>query len=199
MLGVKCDVTNPSEIQVTVDKAVKAFGGLITLVNNVGRGEVNSDPLGVSNDKMIDSYTLNTLSALRMIEACAPHLQKAKNASMTNSSSMVALPPAFEFIAYRLTRAEITAHYPEQLQRLEVALSSQVLEETRVTDLAEVQLFAELTTKELGIGECSAFAVAVHRQHWLAIDDKKAIKKVASLGYNLNVLDTESLMMMLIR
>lgn len=103
------------------------------------------------------------------------------------------------FVVTDHVRAEITAHYPEQLQRLEAALSSQVLEEIRVTDLAEVQLFAELTTKGLGIGECSAIAVAVHRQHWLAIDDKKAIKKVASLGYNLEVLGTESLMVMLLR
>jgi predicted nucleic acid-binding protein len=96
-------------------------------------------------------------------------------------------------------RSEITAHYPQQLQRLEEALTSQVLEEIRVTDLAEVQLFAELTTKGLGVGECSAIAVAVNRQFALAIDDKKAIKKVSSLGYSLAVLGTDSLVVLLIR
>lgn len=107
VLGVKCDVTNPADIQATVDKAVKAFGGLTTLVNNVGWGEVNPDPLGVTNEKMIASYTLNTLSALRMIEACAPHLKKAKNASITNSGSMVGLLPAFDFIAYSSAKAAL--------------------------------------------------------------------------------------------
>jgi predicted nucleic acid-binding protein len=102
------------------------------------------------------------------------------------------------FVVTDHVRAEITAHYPEQLQRLEVALSSQVLEEIRVTDLAEVQLFAEFTSKGLGIGECSAIAVAVNRQFALAIDDKQAIKKVANLGYKLEVVGTESLMVMLI-
>ena len=65
--------------------------------------------------------------------------------------------------------------------------------------MAEVQIFAELTAKGLGIGECSAIAVAVHRQFTLAIDDKRAIKKVASLGPNISILTTESLMVLLIK
>jgi predicted nucleic acid-binding protein len=59
--------------------------------------------------------------------------------------------------------AEITAHYHEQLQRLEQAFTDLILQEISVDKLAEVQLFAELTSKGLGIGECSAIAVAVHR------------------------------------
>jgi len=78
-------------------------------------------------------------------------------------------------------------------------LVSQLPEEITVSDLAEVQLFAELTAKGLGVGECSAIAVAVHRQLTPAIDDKQAIKKVASLGLNVSILTTESLMVLLIQ
>ena len=39
-------------------------------------------------------------------------------------------------------RAEITAHYHEQLQRLEQAFTDRILEEISVDELAEVQLFA---------------------------------------------------------
>lgn len=53
--------------------------------------------------------------------------------------------------------------------------------------------------KGLGIGECSAIAVAVHRQLTLAIDDKQAIKKVANLGFNVPILTTEALMVLLIQ
>jgi short-subunit dehydrogenase len=53
----------------------------------------------VTNEEMIESYKLNTLSALRMVEACKPHLLKAKNPSITNSGSMVGVLPAFDFIA----------------------------------------------------------------------------------------------------
>ena len=107
--------------------------------------------------------------------------------------------PTHRFVVTDHVRSEVTAHYHEQLQRLEQAFSAQILEEITVSDLAEVQLFAKLTATGLGIGECSAIAVAVHRQLILAIDDKRATKKVASLGLDLTILTTESLMVLLIQ
>lgn len=103
------------------------------------------------------------------------------------------------FVVTDHVRAEITDHYHEQLQRLEQAFTDRILEEISVDELADVQLFAELTAKGLGIGECSAIAVAVHRQLTLAIDDKQAIKKVANLGFNVPILTTEALMVLLIQ
>lgn len=105
--GLRCDVTDEAQVQACVAQTVAEFGGLSTLVNNVGWGEVNPDPLAVTNEQMIDSYKLNTLSALRMVEAAAPHLKKAKNPSITNSGSMVSLLPAFDFIAYSSAKAAL--------------------------------------------------------------------------------------------
>ena len=121
------------------------------------------------------------------------------NFLVLDRAGLLAGVPTHRFVVTDHVRAEITAHYHEQLQRLELAFSAQILEEITVSDLAEVQLFAELTAKGLGVGECSAIAVAVHRQLTLAIDDKQAIKKVASLGLNVIILTTESLMVLLIR
>ena len=103
------------------------------------------------------------------------------------------------FVVTDHVRAEITAHYHEQMQRLEHAFTDQILHEISVDKLAEMPLFAELTSKGLGIGECSAIAVAVHRQLTLAIDDKQAIKKVASLGFNVPILTTQALVVLLIQ
>jgi len=121
------------------------------------------------------------------------------NFLVLDRAGLLAGVPTHRFVVTDHVRAEITAHYHEQLQRLEQAFSAQILEEITVSDLAEVQLFAVLTVKGLGVGECSAIAVAVHRQLTLAIDDKQAIKKVASLGLNVIILTTESLMVLLIR
>ena len=121
------------------------------------------------------------------------------NFLVLDRAGLLAGVPTHRFVVTDHVRAEITAHYHEQLQRLEQAFSAQILEEITVSDLAEVQLFAELTAKGLGIGECSPIAVAVHRQLTLAIDDKQAIKKVASLGLNVSILTTESLMVLLIQ
>ncbi|MBL8818413.1 MAG: SDR family oxidoreductase [Planctomyces sp.] len=107
VLGMKCDVTDDAQIKACVAKTVDAFGGLSTLVNNVGWGEVNPDPLAVTNEQMIASYKLNTLSALRMVEAAAPYLKNAKNPTITNSGSMVGLLPAFDFIAYSSAKAAL--------------------------------------------------------------------------------------------
>lgn len=105
--GMQCDVTDEGQIKACVAKTVDQFGGLSTLVNNVGWGEVNPDPLAVSNEQMIASYKLNTLSALRMVEAAAPYLKQAKNATITNSGSMVGILPAFDFIAYSSAKAAL--------------------------------------------------------------------------------------------
>lgn len=121
------------------------------------------------------------------------------NFLVLDKAGLLARLPAHKFLVTDHVRAEITAHYPEQLQRLEAALTYGVLEEIRVTDLAEVQLFAELSAKGLGVGECSAIAVAVQRRLVLAIDDKRAIKKIAASGYHLAILGTESLVVLLIK
>jgi len=107
--------------------------------------------------------------------------------------------PDRRFVVTDHVRAEITAHYQEQLQRLEQAFSDGILEEISVTDLEEVQFFARLTATGLGTGECSAIAVAAHRKFHLAIDDKRAIKKVAKLAPELRILTTEALMVLLIQ
>lgn len=112
---------------------------------------------------------------------------------------LLARMPAWRIVVTDHVRTEITAHYGEQLQRLEHAFAAGILEEISVTELDEVQLFAQLTATGLGVGECSAIAVAVHRKLHLAIDDKRAIKKIERLGYDLTVLTTESLIVHLIR
>jgi predicted nucleic acid-binding protein len=87
----------------------------------------------------------------------------------------------FDFSVTEHVRAEITEHFPEQLQRLNAAFEAGSINEICVTDIVEVRLFAELTTQGLGIGECSAVAVALNRGIRIAIDDKREIKKIMHL------------------
>lgn len=100
-----CNVTVEEDIQQCVAKTVAAFGGISTLVNNVGWGKAYDDPLEVPMEEMIESYKLNTLAATRMTSACRPYLLKAENATITNSGSLVGVLPAFDFIAYSAAKA----------------------------------------------------------------------------------------------
>ena len=84
---------------------------------------------------MIESYKLNTLSAMRMTAACRPHLLKAENATITNSGSLVGTVPAFDFIAYSAAKAALNhmmlglAHYFAKEVRINTVLIGTVLTE----------------------------------------------------------------------
>ncbi len=133
VLGIGCDVTKEEDIQQCVAETVKAFGGLSTLVNNVGWGKAYDDPLAISPDEMVTSYTLNTVSAMRMTAACRPYLLKASNASITNSGSMVGVLPAFDFLPYSAAKAAMNhmmvglAHYFAQQVRINTVLIGTVI------------------------------------------------------------------------
>jgi len=106
-LGIKCDVTALADIEATVAATAKAFGGISTLVNNVGWGGRHEDPTAISEEDFISSYKLNTISAYRMSMACLPHLLKAKNATITNSGSMSSAAPAYDILAYGTAKAAL--------------------------------------------------------------------------------------------
>jgi NAD(P)-dependent dehydrogenase (short-subunit alcohol dehydrogenase family) len=131
--GIACNVTSEDDIQRCVAETVKAFGGVTTLVNNVGWGRAYDDPLAITPDEMIESYKLNTLSAMRMTAACRPYLLQAANASITNSGSMVGALPAFDFLAYSAAKAAINhmmlglAHYFAKQVRINTILIGTVL------------------------------------------------------------------------
>jgi NAD(P)-dependent dehydrogenase (short-subunit alcohol dehydrogenase family) len=131
--GIGCNVTAEADIERCVAETVRAFGGVSTLVNNVGWGRAYDDPLGITAEDMIESYKLNTLSAMRMTAACRPHLLKAKNATITNSGSMVGAVPAFDFLAYSAAKAAMNhmmlglAHYFAKQVRINTILIGTVL------------------------------------------------------------------------
>ena len=78
---------------------------------------------------------------------------------------------------------EVSDRYPDQQRRLVSAVHTGILSQLSVTTPDELSLFGALSASgRLGVGECSAIAVAVHRQHILAIDDRRAIIFAKSRG-----------------
>lgn len=133
VLGLGCDVTAEDDIQRVVDETMSAFGGISTLVNNVGWGRAYEDPLAIPVEDMLESYKLNCLAAMQMTAACRPHLLKADNATVTNSGSMVGVTPAFDFLAYSASKAALNhlmlglAHYFAKQIRINSVLIGTVL------------------------------------------------------------------------
>lgn len=133
VLGLGCDVTKQTDVDSVVAQTVEAFGGISTLVNNVGWGRAYADPLAIPVEDMVESYKLNCLAALSMTAACRPHLLKAKNATVTNSGSLVGVLPAFDFLAYAAAKAALIhtmlslAHYFARKVRVNTVLIGTVL------------------------------------------------------------------------
>jgi 7-alpha-hydroxysteroid dehydrogenase len=105
--GMACDVTKAEMIDAVVAATVKAFGGISTLVNNVGWGGRHDDPTKISEDDFIASYKLNTISAYRMSMACLPHMKKEKNPAIINSGSFSSAAPAYDILAYGTAKAAL--------------------------------------------------------------------------------------------
>lgn len=96
-------------------------------------------------------------------------------------------------------RDEVTADYPEQLERLVRALESMALREIVVDEPAEVAEFLALSCEGIGSGECSAIAVAGMRGWPLALEDKRAGRVALARFPSLQVLKTQDLVVQLLR
>ena len=95
---------------------------------------------------------------------------------------------------------EVSDRYPEQRQRLVAAFDAGILSEVVVTSPEELSIFGSLSaSRRLGAGECSAIAVAVHRQHVLAIDDRQAIVQAQRTDPSIPIVTTQDLVVSMIR
>lgn len=101
---------------------------------------------------------------------------------------------------FRIATSEITDVYPDQLARLSALIARGVIEESAVTAINELQVFARLAaTNRLGPGEYAPIAAASERGFVLIIDDRRATRETRSLNPSLCILDTQSVMLELIR
>lgn len=117
-----------------------------------------------------------------------------------DQASLLARHPLYRMLITNHVRGEILDHYPEQLERLRISLASQHVHETIVDSAEEVDVFSRLIQqKRFGVGECSSIAAAVVRCLPLATDDQTARKHILREFPSLQLLDTSSLVVDLIR
>lgn len=105
------------------------------------------------------------------------------------------------FLVTDHVESEIAEAYPDQQARYVAAIAAGQMDVCSVTDPDEVELFLRLRPgNRLGAGECSAIAVAMKRQHGLAIDDNKAVKTaIREVGMAVEIIGTADVMVALIR
>jgi predicted nucleic acid-binding protein len=107
-----------------------------------------------------------------------------------------ALPPYVFSVPTEVLR-EIT--YPDQQAELKVALDSGWIQETRLEEVLELQIFTR-ANEQLGSGESACIALAEARNWILGTDDSKGAKwkKVISAP-GIRVLNTPGILLLAIR
>lgn len=104
-----------------------------------------------------------------------------------------------DFVVTDHVAAEISSRYPDQQQRFTLATSTGAISQVSITNPREISVFRSLSrSRRLGTGECSAIAMAVCRQHILAIDDRRATTHARQTSQTLQIINTQDLMVSMI-
>eukprot|EP00092_Neocalanus_flemingeri_P097887 GFUD01124802.1.p1 GENE.GFUD01124802.1~~GFUD01124802.1.p1 ORF type:complete len:284 (+),score=84.44 GFUD01124802.1:55-852(+) len=113
------DVGVEEECQLVVEKTAQHFGGIDVLVNNAGV-LIRSDFASVTMEEVDLSMQINLKSAIKLSQACLPHLQSVQGC-IVNVSSIAGLRAYPGALAYKMSKAAL-----DQMTRcvaLEVASS----------------------------------------------------------------------------
>ena len=105
-----------------------------------------------------------------------------------------------EFAVTSHVSGEISDHYPYQKQRFHEARAAGILTELNVDGPDELFLFSAFAaSNRLGVGECSAIAVAISRGYDLALDDTRARREALDSQPELKILGTKDLIVLAIK
>ncbi|MCH9807027.1 MAG: SDR family oxidoreductase [Alphaproteobacteria bacterium] len=116
-VAVQLDVAEDASVKSAVEKARHLFGRIDILVNNAGI-LLDRDPSGVASraadvsiETVLQTFNVNTVGALRMMQAVLPDMQAEGYGRVVNlSSGMGQLSDmGAEFTAYRMSKAALNA------------------------------------------------------------------------------------------
>ena len=86
---LKLDVTNPTQIQETANKAI-GLHSIDVVLNNAGYGLIG--PLEtVTSEQLTRQFDTNVLGAIRVIQAFIPHFREKKNGLFVTTTSIAGL------------------------------------------------------------------------------------------------------------
>jgi len=74
-ITVRCDVTDPAQIEVLVARTVAELGGIDILVNNAQDSKAVGRLVDVDPEDFVKGFASGPLATLRLMQACHPHLK----------------------------------------------------------------------------------------------------------------------------
>lgn len=107
VLSIAADVTKAADCERMVGKVISRFGTIHVLVNNAG-GAASFAPFSeISDEEWLAVLELNVLSAVRLIRAVLPHMQRQHWGRIINISSESATQPDAMMPHYNASKAAL--------------------------------------------------------------------------------------------
>jgi 3-oxoacyl-[acyl-carrier protein] reductase len=105
-LHVSGDLAEPGQAERLVEEAVRAFGRVDVLVNNVGLAyQAKLDDL--TDAQWDELWQLNVMSYIRAIRAAVPHMREQGGGTIVNVSSTAGKRPSTGMPNYTVTKAAV--------------------------------------------------------------------------------------------
>jgi NAD(P)-dependent dehydrogenase (short-subunit alcohol dehydrogenase family) len=123
------DVTRESDIKAMVDEALRRWGRLDILHNNVGVSLAGGDAelLQITEAAIDNCFAINLKSCIMAAKYALPVMRQQKSGAIINISSMAAIT-SYPYVAYKATKAAMIA-FTEQLayQNAEYGIRANVI------------------------------------------------------------------------
>lgn len=105
-LGLRCDVTNPADIEAVANTVEQTFGGADILINNAGEG-TNETIMTAADDKWHYYWELHVMAAVRLSRALVPGMRRRGGGIILNNASICAKQPLGHEPIYNVTKSAL--------------------------------------------------------------------------------------------
>ncbi|MDD3693538.1 MAG: SDR family oxidoreductase [Oscillospiraceae bacterium] len=149
---IKCDLKKEESSKQVVDMAIKEFGRINILVNNIAVQFPQNSIMDITNEQLNNTFSTNILSFFHMTKAAYPHLKKGS--SIINTTSITAYKGSPTLIDYSATKGAIVSF----TRSLSLSLAASGI---RVNAVAPGPVWTPLVTSTLSKQEVSKFGSEV--------------------------------------
>ncbi len=101
------DVARRNNALKAVDRTVKGLGGLHVLVNNAAVHYPQERLVGISEERLLETFRINVFSAFFFAQAASPHLRAG--ASVINTTSVTAYRGSAHLVDYAATKGALVS------------------------------------------------------------------------------------------
>ena len=125
-VAVRCDVTDPAQVDTLVRSAVEAFGRVDVLVNNAGQGHEGSIEQ-IALDDFRALLELNLIAPLSLMQAVIPLMRAQRSGSIVNESSgttFADVPGTGAYVATKIALERLSAIARAELDGTGITVST---------------------------------------------------------------------------